>query len=146
AEALHRKPSSRFDTADQMRQAWRAVFASATRPSSSSDGASAAGPGELGRLLDAADETTAVADLGLSAAALSALERLGIGTVSQLLDYPTADWNRAAGVGLNVRREVLHVIGGLRERLDVALGDEEASVDRIAAITLPKPQTPQSQQ
>jgi len=146
AKALHRRPSGRFDTADQMRQAWRAVFASATRASSSSDGTSAADPGELDRLLDAADETTAVADLGLSAAALGALERLGIGSVRQLLDYPTADWNRAAGVGLNVRREVLHVIGGLRERLDVALGDEEASVDRIAAITLPKPQTPQAQQ
>lgn len=146
AKALHRKPASRFDTADQMRQAWRAVFAAATRPTSSGDGTSAADPGELDRLLDAADEGTAVADLGLSAAALGALERLGVGTVRQLLDYPTADWNRAAGVGLNVRREVLHVIGGLRERLDVGLGDEEASVDRIAGITLPKPQTPQAQQ
>ncbi len=144
-KALHRKPSCRFDTADQMRQAWRAVLASATRPSSVSDGTSAAHPGERDRLLDTADETTAVADLGLSAAALGALERLGIGTVRQLLDYPTADWNRAAGVGLNVRREVLHVIGGLRERLDVAPGDEEASVDHIAAITLRKPQTPQAQ-
>lgn len=144
-KSLHRKPSGRFDTADQMRQAWRAVFTEATRPTSSNDGASPADPGELDRRLDAADETTPVSDLGLSAAALGALERLGIGTARQLLDYPTADWNRAAGVGLNVRREVLHVIGGLRDRLDIDGGDDEASVDRIAAITLPKPQTPQAQ-
>lgn len=144
-KALHRGPANRFDTADQMRQAWRAVFAAAIRPTSSGDGTSPADPGELDRLLDAADETTPVADLGLSAAAMGAVDRLGIGTVRQLLDYPTADWNRAAGVGLNVRREVLSVIGGLRERLDIAPGDEEASVDRIALITLPKPQTPQAQ-
>ena len=79
------------------------------------------------------------------AAATSALDRLGLGTVAQLLTFPTADWNRAQGVGLATRREVLAVIGGLRERLDVAAGDDSASVDRLAAMLLPKPQTAQAQ-
>jgi serine/threonine protein kinase len=32
AKALHRRPSARFDTCDEMRQAWRVIFASAARP------------------------------------------------------------------------------------------------------------------
>ena len=146
SKALHRRPGNRFDTADQMRQAWRAVFAVAVRPPSSQDGK----PGETDnaardRILDSADLSTPVVDLGLSAAATSALDRLGLGTAAQLLTFPTADWNRAQGVGLATRREVLAVIGGLRERLDVAVGDDSASVDRLAAVLLPKPQTTQAQ-
>ena len=145
-KALHRRPVNRFDTADQMRQAWRSAFAAAVRPPSSQDGRS--GETEMAareRILDAADLSTPVVDLGLSAAASSALDRLGLGTVAQLLTFPTADWNRAQGVGLATRREVLGVIGGLRERLDVAAGDDSASVDRLAAMLLPKPQTAQAQ-
>lgn len=146
SRALHRRPANRFDTADQMRQAWRAVFAAAVRPPSSQDGES--GETDIAareRILGAADLSTPVVDLGLSAAATSALDRLGLGTVAQLLTFPTADWNRAQGVGLATRREVLAVIGGLRERLDVAAGDDSASVDRLAAMLLPKPQTAQAQ-
>lgn len=144
--ALHRNPATRFDTADQMRQAWRAVFAEAIRPTSSQDAESGeTDAGARERLLDAADPTTPVVDLGLSAAATSALDRLGLGTVAQLLAFPTADWNRAPGVGLSVRREVLAVIGALRERVDVAAGDDAASIDRLASTLLPKPQTPQAQ-
>lgn len=144
-KALHRRPGKRFDTADQMRQAWRAVFARAVR-STSQDGT----PAELDieereRILNAADPSTPIVDLGLSAAATSALDRLGLGTVEQLLAFPTAEWNRSTGVGLAVRREVLAVIGSLRERLDVAAGDDAASIDRLASILLPKPQTPQAQ-
>lgn len=146
SKSLHRAPAKRFDTADLMRQGWRAVFAAAIRPSSSQDSE----PGELDvaareRLLDAADATTPVVDLGLSAAGTSALDRLGLGTVEQLLAYPTADWNRAPGVGLAIRREVLSIIGALRERLDVAPDDDSASVDRLAGTLLPKPQTAQAQ-
>ncbi len=144
--ALHRKPANRFDTADQMRQAWRGVFAAAIRPQSSQDGESLEADADMReRILNAADPTTPVVDLGLSAAAASALDRLGVGTVEQMLAFPTADWNRAPGVGLPVRREVLAVIGGLRERLDVAAGDDAASIDRLASTLLPKPQTPQAQ-
>lgn len=146
SKALHRRPAQRFDTADQMRQAWRGVFASAVRTSTSQDGADAdLDAEERERVLNAADPTTPIVDLGLSGAAVSALDRLGLGTVEQLLAFPTADWNRAPGVGLAVRREVLAVIGSLRERLDVAAGDDVASVDRLASILLPKPQTPQAQ-
>ena len=70
SKALHRRPANRFDTADQMRQAWRSVFAAAVRPPSSQDGTS--GETDIAareRILDAADLSTPVVDLGLSAAA-----------------------------------------------------------------------------
>jgi serine/threonine protein kinase len=145
ARALHRRPASRYDTADQMRQAWRGAFAAATRPVTTTDEDRAADVASLERLADAASLETPVAELGLSGAATSALERLGLGTVEQLLAYPTVEWNRARGVGLQVRREVLEAIGRLRPRFDAEPGDPAASIDRLATQLIAKPTTPQAQ-
>src|SRR6266542_1671657 len=144
-KALHRRPTSRYDTADQMRLAWRAVFTAAARPVITTDEDRAADRATLERLADAAGLDTPVAELGLSGAAASALERLGLGTVEQLLAYPTAEWNRAHGVGLRVRREVLDAIGRLRPRFDAEPGDPAASIDRLAAQLIAKPTTSQAQ-
>ncbi len=147
--ALHRDVRRRFDTPDEMRQAWRAVFTAAARPATTTtdDGrAAAAAAVSLDRLAEAADEQTPVVELGLSGAAISALERLGLGTVGQLLSYPTALWNRATGVGLQTRREVLEAISRLRSRFDAEPADSAASIDRLAAGLVPKPTTAQTQQ
>jgi serine/threonine protein kinase len=144
-KALHRRPTSRYDTADQMRLAWRAVFTAAARPAITTDEDRAADRASLERLADAAGLDTPVAELGLSGAAASALERLGLGTVEQLLAYPTAEWNRAQGVGIRVRREVLEAIGRLRPRFDAEPADPAASIDRLAAQLIAKPTTPQAQ-
>lgn len=142
--ALHRDAARRFDTSDEMRQSWRAVFAAAARPATITE--DPGGDAEvLERLADAADQDTPVAELGLSGAATSALERLGLGTVGQLLAFPTVDWNRAVGVGLRTRREVLDAIGRLRARFDVDATDAAASVDRLAAALVPRPTTTQAQ-
>jgi serine/threonine protein kinase len=37
AKALHRQPASRYDTVDEMRQAWRAVFAAAAQPATTDE-------------------------------------------------------------------------------------------------------------
>lgn len=145
AKALHRRAASRFDTAGQMRQAWRAVFTAAARPTTSNDTERAADLDRLEQLAEAAMPDAPVGELGLSGAATSALERLGLGTVEQLLTYPTADWNRAQGVGLQVRREVLDAIGRLRARNDLDPGDPAASIDRLARQLVPKPTTTQAQ-
>jgi serine/threonine protein kinase len=143
AKALHRRPGSRFDTADDMRQAWRALFAAA-RPVRTSDEERAADARRLEELVEAATPDTPIAELGLSGAATSILERLGLGTVAQLLAYPTAEWNRAPGVGLQVRREVLDAIGRLRARNELDPGDPAASIDRLAARLVPEPTTSQA--
>jgi serine/threonine protein kinase len=143
--ALKRDPERRFDSSLQMRQAWRAVFATAARPRTTTDEGRAADSAALDRLADAASEGTPVVELGLSGAATSALERLGIATVSQLLAYPALEWNRAPGVGLQVRREVLEAVARLRQRSDAEVTDPAASIDRLAGALLPRPVTPQAQ-
>lgn len=143
--ALQRDPKQRFDSSLQMRQAWRAAFATAGRPKTRTDEDRAADVATLERLADAATKTTPVVELGFSGAATSALERLGIATVAQLLDYPVLEWNRAPGVGLQVRREVLEALARLRPRFDADVADEAASIDRLAGALIPRPSTPQAQ-
>ncbi|MEQ8438767.1 MAG: BREX system serine/threonine kinase PglW [Ilumatobacter fluminis] len=136
--ALHRNPAKRFDTPDQMRQAWRAVFSGARRSVTSLD--ERPDDAALDALAAAASPATPVAEIGLSGLAVSVLERRGISTVEQLLLMPTMEWNRASGVGLRVRREVLEAITRLRDHLEVEPegDDATASIDRLAATLLPK--------
>lgn len=144
--ALHRIPADRFDTADQMREAWRAVFSAASRSVTSVDD-QPADAATLDALAEQADGDTPVTELGLSGLATSVLERRGVSNVGQLLAMSPVDWNRAAGVGLRVRREVLDAITRLRERIEVEPDPSDAvsSVDRLAISLVPKPQTAQAQ-
>jgi len=139
ARALHRRPEARFENADAMRLAWRAVFVTAARPVTATGDDQPADAQRLAQLAEAASPSTPLAELGLSGAATSALERLGLGTVGQLLDYSSADWNRATGVGNQIRREVQQVVERLRDRtdLDPGEGDPAASIDRLAARLAP---------
>ena len=143
ARALHRQPGRRFDTAEDMRRAWRGVLAGARR-STTSLPTDAAEEATLERLAEAATPQTPVAELGLSGAAVGALERLGIGTVGQLLEYPTADWYRTPGTGLRVRKEVAEAVARLRNRADAPPAEPEASIDRIVRGLVAQPSTPQS--
>ena len=145
-KALHRHPTKRFDTAQQMREAWRAVFAGAGRSVTSLDD-SGADAETAEQLAAASSPETPVAEVGLSGLAVSVLERRGVGTVGQLLALSPMDWNRAVGVGLRVRREVLEAMTRLRGYLDVEvdLDDGVASIDRLASSLIAKPTTAQAQ-
>lgn len=144
ARALHRDATQRFGGMDEMRQAWRAVFTAAARPTTTTDEDRAADADTLERLADAADEHTQLVDLGLSGAATSALERLGLGTVRQLLEHPTGELATLPGVGLRTKREILDAVARLRARFDTEVTDPAASIDRLAAALVPKPTTEQS--
>jgi serine/threonine protein kinase len=146
-KALHRDPEQRFDNAEQMRLAWRAVFAQASRATVTADD-EGADEVTLEQLAAAAEYETPVTELGMSGLAVSVLERRGVTTVEQLLRMSALEWNRAVGVGLRVRREVADIVARLRTYLDVDPtddGDTVASIDRLAALLVPKPQTPQAQ-
>ena len=144
--ALHRRPAKRFDTPDEMRQAWRAVFARAARSVTSVEDSSADATA-LEAAAANATPATSIAELGLSGVATSVLERRGIGTVEQLMAMSTMDWNRAIGVGVRVRREVLEMITMLRDHIDIEpdLDDALVSIDHIVTLLIPKPTTPQAQ-
>jgi serine/threonine protein kinase len=144
AKALRREPGRRYETAEEMRRAWAAVFAAARRPVTSSDGA-ITDEETLARLAEAATADTPVGELGLSGVATSALERLGLGNVGQLIGFPSSDLNRTPGIGLHVRREVLDAIKRVRSKLDAEPGDPGASIDQLAGQLVAKPTTPQAQ-
>ncbi|GAA1843349.1 BREX system serine/threonine kinase PglW [Asanoa iriomotensis] len=103
ARALRRDATDRFDTTEEMADAWRAVFK------------------ELPRVaVDPQGEVTRRSPLesaGLTPRALSALERLGVHTVGELLDYEPSKLTKAAGVPDATRKEILRVVGQLHERV-----------------------------
>lgn len=142
--ALHRDAAKRFGGMDEMRQAWRSIFSAASRRATITEEDRAADEAVLDQLADAADESTSVVELGLSGAASSALDRIGIGTVRQLLDHPASELATLAGVGLRTKREILDAVSRLRDRFDTEVTDPAASIDRLAGALVPKPTTPRA--
>ncbi|QDN97731.1 BREX system serine/threonine kinase PglW [Streptomyces sp. S1A1-8] len=109
--ALHRDVDRRFDTFQQMEDAWRHIFrtADSTKPptTQATVGAAAATTEEARETAAAAaDLTTALDAAGLSLRAVSVAGGLGAGTVGELLDIPPHTISRARGAGALVRREL----------------------------------------
>ncbi|GIF74300.1 BREX system serine/threonine kinase PglW [Asanoa siamensis] len=122
ARALRRDAGQRFDTAEEMTDAWRTIFKDIpTVP--------AEAPDTLTRdsLLEA---------VGLTARARSALERLGVHTVGELLDYEPSALTRAQGVPDATRKEILAQVRALRARLPQETREEtpEERVPRAQGI------------
>lgn len=148
ARALERTVAERFDTAEDMLAAWRAVFAQAdARPV-----ARAIDSEERTALTERAELSTPLAQLGLTAAQVAALERHNIVQVEDLVLLPARELNHLHGVGGRMRREIAALAGALRSRLgDQVVGsakaattstDEEAlrdvlGLDAIVAQLLP---------
>lgn len=136
ARALHRRPGSRFDTAQDARRAWGQVFAAVDVTEASEESLAAADVD-----LDDATAVTALAELALPARVRNALERLDVGTVGELAMIPASRLVRLAGIGATTRREVGHLAQRIRERLSgVPAGAAPglAGVDRIAEQLVPK--------
>jgi serine/threonine protein kinase len=94
--ALARSAKERFGTATDMLAAWRNVFAPVpkTVPDDANERATVAVP------------ATPLAEAGLSARALSALEPIGVTTVGDLVAVDPVRLNRLSGVAEATRREV----------------------------------------
>ena len=94
--ALARSAKERHDTAAEMLAAWRSVFAPVpkTVPDNADECAATAEP------------ATPLAEAGLSARALSALEPYGVVTVADLVAVDPVRLNRLSGVAEATRREV----------------------------------------
>ncbi|WP_329062128.1 BREX system serine/threonine kinase PglW [Streptomyces sp. NBC_01429] len=109
--AMHRDVDHRFDSFQQMEDAWRQVFraADAARPATTpATIGSAAATTEEARdaAAAAADLTLALGPAGLSPRAESVANGLGAATVGELLDIPLHTVARARGAGVLVRREL----------------------------------------
>jgi len=140
--ALHRKPANRFDTAKEMLRAWADIFAQpATRTATTDPGVDV---DELDRLTALATDRTPVSELGLSAAGLGALERLGVTTAGAFARLPVGDLVAMRGLGNRIRSELRAAARRLAEHLDsLPEADDTAfSIDALLTLCVPRGTAP----
>ena len=113
--ALARRVGDRFHTAEEMLDAWREVF----RQVPQADDEPASVETAVGLTLDSPLERMA-----LTARARSAVQRLGLVTVRDLLDAKPSTLTRARGVPDATRKEILAHVRTLRALLSAPPADE----------------------
>jgi serine/threonine protein kinase len=107
--ALAPKAEDRHASLDAMRAAWAEALSGAAIEAEDVEANDAKA--------QAATVSTVLADSGLSARALSALTRLRVGTVGELLGVPPMSINQIRGLGEQVRREISTRVREWRHRL-----------------------------
>jgi len=146
AKALKRDYSQRYDNAEDMLRAWRAIFASRQTVHPGDAGADSA----LAAIALTATPFTTMAELGYSLDAQVVLERMGIQNARGLLAVDRIRFRYLRGVGDKIRKEIRLAAKELaRRRPDLTQGrntahdsDEEApgavSVNELASQLLPR--------
>ncbi|MER7164646.1 BREX system serine/threonine kinase PglW [Micromonospora sp. NPDC000207] len=137
--ALARDAAARFDTVDEMTDTWRAIFQQVPQPAVTPVGPV---PPVVGVTVESPLTAT-----DLTARARSALERLGLHTVGELLDAEPSALTRAKGVPDATRKEILAQARALRAVLtdddgeSSPAGDQPVAqgVEALCATLLPGP-------
>jgi serine/threonine protein kinase len=145
-KALKRDYRERFDNAEDMRRAWRAIFASRQTAQATDVGAAEG----LAAIAITATSKTTMAELGYSLEAQDVLERMGIHNARELLAVDRIRFRYLRGVGDKIRKEIRLTAKELaRLRPDLTQGrstvhdaDDEAggavSVNELAVQLLPR--------
>lgn len=145
-KALKRDYSERYDNAEDMLRAWRAIFAARQTVHPSEGGAESGLPA----IAMTATPLTTMAELGYSLEAQDVLERMGIHNARELLAVDRIRFRYLRGVGDKIRKEIRLTAKELaRLRPDLTQGrstahdvDEDAggavSVNELAAQLLPR--------
>ncbi|WP_445151347.1 BREX system serine/threonine kinase PglW [Baekduia sp. Peel2402] len=131
----------RFHTAQEMLDAWRAVFSEVTEPAAPT----ATTAEDVDALLDAATLATPLAAAGLSVQQVAALERHNVVTVADLVTLPGSELSRLRGVGNRMRRELMAITGRLRRSLADEIGRAGLSRAQATATTTDEPDAPDVQ-
>jgi serine/threonine protein kinase len=129
--ALGPDAGARFSSADELAVAWQGVFAALD---TEEDGA-----GGSDDLANAASLDTLLERAGLSARALSAVSRLDVSTVGQLLGVHPTRINSIRGLGETYRKEIQARIRGWRSRLSGAgepADDRPMGTERLVTLLL----------
>jgi len=139
ARALARDARDRFDTVEEMADAWRSVFKQV----------GAVAPKEAPTALITRDTPLDLA--GLTARARSALERLGVRTVGDLVDYSAMSPSRQDGFPQGTKSEIRRRAKELRALVAAARAPEAAepaarqprahSVDSLVELLVPRQTT-----
>lgn len=146
SKALKRDYRERFDNAEDMLRAWRAIFAGRQTVQSADTGAAEG----LVAVAMTATPLTTMAELGYSLEAQDVLERMGIHNARELLAVDRIRFRYLRGVGDKIRKEIRLTAKELaRLRPDLTQGrstvhdaDEEAggavSVNELATQLMPR--------
>ncbi|SDF04755.1 Serine/threonine protein kinase [Mycolicibacterium neoaurum] len=129
--ALAPDAGARFSSADELAVAWQGVFAALDTDEE--------GAGGSDELADAATLDTPLERAGLSARALSAVSRLDVATVGQLLGVHPTRINSIRGLGETYRKEIQARIRGWRSRLSGAeevAADQPMGTERLVSLLL----------
>lgn len=119
SRAMARKWENRFPSAEKMLDEWRRIFKEASEAKATDH------EGQQVRLEEPQNrwaETTKVALLGLSPEAQSALERLNINYVKDLLSLPASQISFLGGVARSTREEIRKKAAEIRQSLTDAKG------------------------
>ncbi|MDE8346400.1 MAG: BREX system serine/threonine kinase PglW [Acidocella sp.] len=141
-QALRRNPRERFDNAQQMLAAWQGIFGTATTTLTITTDD---GEADNSALLAAATIDTNVAELGLGAAGVDALDRINVVTVKELLHVWGRRLARMRGVGNKTRKRILAAVKVLRERLGAGTTDDTALATATDDVATYHSQTPRDQ-
>jgi len=114
-QALRRNPRDRFDNAQEMLKAWQDLFKTTT----ATETATYEAEEDNRTRLESATTGTNIAELGLGALAVDALDRINVVRVADLLSVPGRKLARMRGVGNRTRKRILAAAKLLRERLQV---------------------------
>jgi serine/threonine protein kinase len=148
AKALRRDYKERFDNAEEMLRAWRAMFTTRQTVHPAQAGVSTAESGFAAIALTATPLTT-MAELGFSLEAQDILERMGVHNARELLAVDRIRFRYLRGVGDKIRKEIRITAQDLaRRRPDLTQGraaahdDDDAdgavSINELAAQLLPR--------
>jgi serine/threonine protein kinase len=150
AKALKRDYSQRFDNAEDMLRAWRAIFAARRTVHPADSGAQGGAAATLEHMARTATPHSTMAELGYSLDAQDVLERMGIHNARELLAVDRIRFRYLRGVGDKIRKEIRLTAKELaRLRPDLTQGrgtahdaDEDAtgavSVNELASQLLPR--------
>ncbi|MFZ7337841.1 BREX system serine/threonine kinase PglW [Comamonas jiangduensis] len=127
-KALKRDYRERFDNAEDMLRAWRAIFMG-RHSAHPSDTAPASG---LAAIAPTATSQTTMAELGYSLEAQDVLERMGVHNARQLLAVDRIKFRYLKGVGDKIRKEIRFTAKELaRLRPDLTQGRSAAHDDDV---------------
>ena len=113
--ALHRDYRQRFDNTREMLQAWNGIFETVDRPTTAHSEHEPTADAISDTALSTATLDTPVPLLGLSTRLLNVLDRLGVHSVNELLQFSgPGQFNKFRGVGRKTQREFFSAIHKLR--------------------------------
>lgn len=125
--ALHRDYRKRYDNTREMLRAWGAIFETIDRPTSQTDHDQPKEEIVSEAMLTHATPATQLVLLGLNTRLMNVLDRLGLHTVTDLLQFKFGRFEKFRGVGRKTQKDVITLMHRLRARFpDVEAGQLSA--------------------